>query len=75
MAVRHRLSHQGFAARFCHARSRRCVENVAVGFPTPDMLLEGWRQSPEHRTNLLDPKLSRMGIAVSTRYVTFFARQ
>jgi uncharacterized protein YkwD len=75
MAAQHRLSHDGFMLRFRHASSRICVENVAVDFLSPDLVLEGWRQSPAHRRNLLDPKLSRMGIAVSTRYVTYFACQ
>jgi uncharacterized protein YkwD len=35
--------------------------------------LEGWRHSPEHHRNLLEPKVSRMGIAADARYVTFFA--
>jgi uncharacterized protein YkwD len=75
MAAQHRLSHEGFRARFRRTTSRVCVENVAFDFLTPDLLLEGWRQSPAHRVNLLDPTVSRMGIAVSRRYVTYFACQ
>ena len=41
--------------------------------PRPEALLEGWRRSPTHHRNLLDPGVSRMGIAAAARYVTFFA--
>ena len=73
MAARRQLSHEGFRSRLQSARSRVCVENVGWNFPTPEGLLEGWRQSPGHHRNLLDPGVSRMGLAVTTRYVTFFA--
>lgn len=73
MAALHRLSHEGFGARFLHADGRQCVENVATDFRDADALLAGWRDSPPHRRNLLDPALSRMGIGVRTGYVTFFA--
>jgi len=73
MATQRLLSHEGFRARFQRANSRICVENVGWNHRTPEALLEGWRQSPEHHRNLLEPKVARMGIAVATRYVTFFA--
>jgi len=37
------------------------------------VLLEGWRLSPTHYRDLLEPKVSRMGLAVTTRHMTFFA--
>ena len=73
MSERRRLSHEGFMARFHRASSKVCVENVGRGFPTAETLLDGWRHSPRHHDNLLDPAVSRMGIAASARYVTFFA--
>lgn len=73
MSQRQQLSHQGFRARFQRANSRVCVENVGWNHRTPEALLDGWRRSPEHHRNLLDPGVARMGIAVATRYVTFFA--
>jgi len=73
MAVQHQLSHEGFRNRFRSASSKVCVENVGWNFPTPEALLEGWLRSPTHHRNLLEPEVSRMGLAVSTRYVTFFA--
>ena len=38
-------------------------ENVAVG-PTPSEIHAEWMQSPGHRTNLLNPEVNRVGIAV-----------
>jgi len=73
MSERRQLSHEGFRARFQRTRSRLCVENVGWNHRTPEALLEGWRLSPAHHRNLLDPGVSRMGIAAAARYVTFFA--
>jgi len=73
MAVRRQLSHNGFNDRYNRTGSRICVENVGWNYPTAEALLEGWRHSPDHHRNLLEPKVSRMGIAADTRYVTFFA--
>ena len=73
MSERRRLSHEGFMARFHRASSKVCVENVGWNFRTPEGLFKGWRDSPEHHRNLLEPKVERMGIAVDERYVTFFA--
>lgn len=73
MAQRQQLSHDGFRARLQRAGSRLCVENVGWNHRTPEALLDGWRRSPAHHRNLLEPEVARMGIAVATRYVTFFA--
>lgn len=73
MATLHQLTHQGFRDRMRATSSKMCVENVAHNFPTPEMLVEGWRRSPGHHRNLLEPKVSRMGLAATARYVTFFA--
>ncbi|MBI5257176.1 MAG: CAP domain-containing protein [Burkholderiales bacterium] len=73
MAERRQLSHEGFSARFRFTGSKVCVENVGRNYPTPETLLDGWRLSPDHHRNLLEPKVARMGIAATGRYVTFFA--
>ena len=38
-------------------------ENVALG-PTPAEIHDGWMHSPGHRSNLLNPEVDRIGIAV-----------
>lgn len=73
MAHDKRLSHFGFEERFAKARSPRCVENVGWNQRTPEAEFAGWRDSPTHARNLLDPGIARMGIGIQDRYVTFFA--
>lgn len=73
MAAQRKLSHDGFQSRARRTSSRVCVENVGWNYPTAETQFDGWRRSPTHDRNLLDPKVSRMGLAVTTRYVAFFA--
>ncbi len=73
MAAHRRLTHDGFEQRYDRTGSRICVENVGWNYPTAEALMDGWRQSPDHLRNLLEPKVSRMGVAGDARYVTFFA--
>jgi uncharacterized protein YkwD len=73
MAAQRVLTHEGFRARYARAGSKVCVENLGWNHRTAQALLEGWRQSPSHHRNLLNPKVERVGIAARERYVTFFA--
>ena len=73
MANERRLSHDGFRDRFNRTNARICVENVGWNLPFPEAQLDGWRASPGHHRNLLEPKVTHMGVAVSRAYVTFFA--
>jgi uncharacterized protein YkwD len=73
MAGVRQLSHAGFQARFQRSRSNVCVENVAFGFSSAERLVQGWRASPAHHRNLLEPKVARMGLAATGHYLTFFA--
>ena len=73
MAGDKRLSHYGFEERFAKAGSPRCVEKVGWNQRTPEAEFAGWRDSPTHARNLLDPGITRMGIGIQDRYVTFFA--
>ena len=73
MAQLQRLSHDGFMQRFDRTGAQLCVENVGVNFPHAEAQLDGWRASPGHHRNLLEPKVARMGIAKSRQFVTFFA--
>lgn len=73
MAAQRKLSHDGFRDRAVRTRSKVCVENVGWNYPSPATQLEGWKLSPTHDRNLLEPKVSGMGLAVTTRYVAFFA--
>lgn len=73
MAEYRRLSHDGFRDRLDRTSARLCVENVGMNFQDPETELDGWRASPGHNRNLLEPKVTRMGIAMSRTFVTFFA--
>lgn len=73
MARRDAISHEGFAQRFATTASRLCVENVGARFRDPASQLDGWRASPLHQRNLLDPEIRRVGIANTRGYVTYFA--
>ena len=39
-------------------------ENLATGFDTTELLLQGWMESPGHRENILSPDYSDCGIAI-----------
>lgn len=70
MAAEGPISHQyagelGLTERAGQAGARFSLieENVAVG-PDPAAIHEAWMHSPGHRTNLLNPEVGRVGIAV-----------
>lgn len=73
MAGQRVLTHEGFRDRYARSGSKVCVENLGWNHRSPQALLEGWRQSPGHHRNLLNPKVERVGIAARERFVTFFA--
>lgn len=73
MAARRRLSHDGFQRRFDLTSSDLCVENVAGGTTMPATLVAAWNRAPQHRRNLYEPRVRRVGIAVNQVYVTLFA--
>ena len=50
-----------------------CVENVGWNYPSPDDQFDGWRSSPGHDHNMLDPRVDRMGVGVVAGYVTMMA--
>ena len=39
-------------------------ENLATGFDTTEVLVEGWMESPGHRANILSPHFEDCGIAI-----------
>jgi len=82
MAARDLLSHEvdGNLTRRLEAanlRQKTAAENVSAGyFSLPDVMA-GWRRSPDHNANLLDPPMHRIGIATAyapgTRYKVYWA--
>ena len=40
----------------------RAAENIAEGQRTPEEVIRSWMTSPGHRSNILDPALSHLGV-------------
>jgi serralysin len=38
------------------------TENIAWGYNTPEGVVSGWMNSPNHRVNILDPNISEIGV-------------
>jgi hypothetical protein len=81
MAAQNTLSHQlpgkpGMADRATQAGARfsSLAENVAEG-PSAESIQREWMNSPPHRTNLLDPTLDSVGIAVAEHNGVLFAAE
>ena len=48
----------------CRVSYRAAGENIAVGYETPEAVMEGWMNSPGHRANILDPVFGRVGVGL-----------
>jgi hypothetical protein len=63
--LEHQLpSESNLEGRLAEAGARFSViaENIAIG-PNPQIIHAGWMNSPGHRKNILDPRLTSVGIA------------
>lgn len=63
--LEHQLPNEpGLEARLAEAGARFAIiaENIAIG-PDPQIIHAGWMHSPGHRKNILDPRLTSIGIA------------
>jgi uncharacterized protein YkwD len=53
------------------------VENISAGYHTLAEAFSGWRDSPPHRANMLNPAVTRLGIAAvyapASKYKVFWA--
>ena len=53
------------------------VENIAAGYDTLAEAFSGWRASPGHRANMLNPGVTKMGIAAvyapKSKYKVFWS--
>lgn len=70
MAARNELGHNvgtSFTERIrnSNVRARVVVENIAAGHHRLAEAFSGWRDSPGHRANMLNPEVTRMGIATA----------
>lgn len=57
--------------------AQRAVENVGAGYHTLAEAFSGWRDSPSHNKNMLEPGVTRMGIATAnapnSKYKVYWA--
>ncbi|MGA7521056.1 MAG: CAP domain-containing protein [Acidobacteriaceae bacterium] len=51
---------------------RAVAENIAIG-PTPVSIEDQWMHSTPHRTNILDPKMNALGVAILRRGPNLYA--
>lgn len=82
MAAQDRMDHdigRPFAERIKNSpfRGSVAVENISAGYHTLAEAFSGWRDSPPHRANMLNPAVTRMGIAAAysptSKYKVFWA--
>jgi uncharacterized protein YkwD len=43
---------------------QRVGENIAAGYRTPQAVMDGWMNSPEHQENILNPYYTELGVGV-----------
>jgi uncharacterized protein YkwD len=54
------------------AHFQAIAENIAIG-ESPKGIERGWMNSTPHRTNILDPRMNAIGVAVVPRGASFYA--
>lgn len=68
MALRDYFSHTGLDGSTAVSRAAAFgftgvgAENIAAGQPSPEQVVAGWMNSPNHRRNILDPNLQSIGV-------------
>jgi uncharacterized protein YkwD len=80
MAQRDKLDHnvwRPFEQRIQSFDAAVAVENIAAGYDTLAEAFSGWRASPAHRSNMLNPAVTKMGIAAvyapKSKYKVFWS--
>ncbi len=66
MAYEQHLSHDGWQAAVRWSgfgKSPAVGENIAMGYPTAEKVVNGWYESPGHRKNLIRATFTRSGLA------------
>jgi uncharacterized protein YkwD len=68
MAAYNMIGHdvgRSFSERRRGIRARVVVENLGAAYGSVAEAFAGWRDSPSHRANMLDPDMTRLGIAAA----------
>jgi uncharacterized protein YkwD len=73
MSVNRFFGHKGSNGSNSQARVRSVgyrdctvAENLAWGFPRSAQIIGGWMNSASHRSNMLHPRVTEMGIGITT---------
>ncbi|MDJ0745904.1 MAG: CAP domain-containing protein [Xenococcaceae cyanobacterium MO_167.B27] len=85
MARTRKLSHTGSDGSTLSIRANRVgyeysylAENVAAGQRTPEQVVESWMNSSGHRRNILNPKITEIGVGYAymeqDRYRTYWTQ-
>ena len=73
MATKNYFSHTSKDGRTFDQRMRDAGypkpggENIAMGYPTPAAVMDGWMKSQGHRENILNCEFTAMGVGLDTR--------
>ncbi len=62
LATRGTLAHQALLPIMTACRATSAAENVGYGNVSPARLVAMWMASPGHRANILNPRLTRLGV-------------
>lgn len=72
MSVNHFFGHKGSNGSNSQARVRAVgyrdctvAENLAWGYPRSAQIIGGWMNSAKHRSNMLHPRVTEMGIGIA----------
>jgi len=57
------LRHQPMKKLLQACQASRAAENIAMGNVPPERIVASWMQSRRHRENILDPRLTHVGLA------------
>ncbi|MFG1347484.1 CAP domain-containing protein [Xanthobacter autotrophicus DSM 431] len=75
----HEVGGRGFMSRMKASGydASKAVENVGAGYHTLAEAFSGWRDSPSHNKNMLEPGVTRVGIATAnapnSKYKVYWA--
>jgi uncharacterized protein YkwD len=65
LARTQKLRHQSLRPMLKSCAARRVAENIGYGNVTADALMKKWMASAQHRSNILNPKLSYLGVGAA----------
>lgn len=65
LARKQRLHHQSLRPLLKTCGARRAAENIGYGNVSAEALMKEWMGSSRHRANILDPRLSYVGVGAA----------